>query len=98
MSAAGAQTQAMMTHSTREQCEEALRVWFAGYCDLAGPDNDRVLFAAVDGYVDCLKQEGATPEAVIIGIRGIAKSASRAAADDFSAREVGQLIDLRIGG
>jgi hypothetical protein len=87
-----------MTDLTREQCEEALRVWFAEHRELASLENERIVFAAVDGYVDCLKQEGATPEAVIIGIRAIAKSARRGATDDLSAREVGQLIDARLGG
>lgn len=85
-----------MTGPTRQYCEESLSARFNEYRNLINTVNEGAVFDAVDAFVDCLRREGATPEATIIAIKELARSASAVVLDKNERQEDLSLIDSRI--
>ena len=85
-----------MTDARYQECEQALRERFNEYRNRVNSATADRVFEAVDSFVDCLRREGATPEAMVIAIKGVAKAAGAMPLDENARQEDQYVVDARI--
>jgi len=81
---------------TRQQCEANLRARFNEYRNLINTATEDDVFEAVDAYVDCLRREGMTPEAMVVALKKVAISASETTLTGDRRREETYVVSSRL--
>lgn len=65
-----------MIKATREDCEAALHRLFQAHGSSIDQETLTALHASLDRYVDCVREEGLSPEAMVVAIKAILKHAA----------------------